>query len=157
MRQLLDLATQFSRDIDMKFGEPKCASMIIKKEIIEQVELTVMNDIIKNSMETGACYKYLGQDENICYVGPINKDRVRQRQRIYTKKEKQQDKHNKHNAFNAFTIPVLTPTFGIFNWIIQKTEHIDTKTRKTLCMTGNFHRNSMLIGYIYKESMVEEV
>lgn len=35
MRQLLDLATQFSRDIDMKFGEPKCASMIIKKEIIE--------------------------------------------------------------------------------------------------------------------------
>ena len=74
MRQLLDQATQFSRDIDMKFGESKSASTIIKKEIIEQVELTVINNIIKNSMETGACYKYLGQDENICYVGPINKD-----------------------------------------------------------------------------------
>lgn len=82
---------------------------------------------------------------------------VRQRQRIYTKKEKHLDKHNKHNAYNAFAIPVLTPTFVIFNWIIQETEHIDTKTRKTLCMTGNFRRNSMLIGYIYKESMVEEV
>ena len=35
-----------------------------------------MNDITVNQMKTNECQKYLGQDENILYVGPINKDRV---------------------------------------------------------------------------------
>ena len=46
MRQLLDRVTQFSRDIGMKFGDSKCAYMVIKRgEVIEQVKPVVMNDV----------------------------------------------------------------------------------------------------------------
>ena len=50
--------------------------------------------------------------------------------------------YNKHIARNAFAVPVLIPTFGLLDWTILEIEHIDTQTRKMLCMTGNFHRNS---------------
>ena len=43
-----------------------------------------------NPLKTGECYKYLGQDENSSYVGPVNKDRVTKE---HTKKnEKNLDK-----------------------------------------------------------------
>ena len=84
MRQLLGQVTQFSRDIGMKFGESKCVYMVTeRREITEQVEPIVVNDVTINLMKTDECYKYLGQDENISYVGPINNDRVRKE---YTKK-----------------------------------------------------------------------
>ena len=43
-----------------------------------------------NPLKTDECYKYLGQDENSSYVGPVNKDRVTKE---HTKKnEKNLDK-----------------------------------------------------------------
>ena len=60
----------------MKFGKSKCAYIVIERgEIIEQVEFIVMNDITINPMKSDEWYKYLGQNENILYVDPINKDR----------------------------------------------------------------------------------
>ena len=58
---------------------------------------------------------YLGQDENISYVGPINKDRVKKE---YTKRinkiwTSELSVYNKHIAHNAFSVYVLIPTFGI--------------------------------------------
>ena len=59
---------------------------------------------------------YLGQDENISYVGPINKDRVKKE---YTKRinkiwTSELSVYNKHiAAHNAFSVYVLIPTFGI--------------------------------------------
>ena len=125
MRRLLDQVTQFSRDISMKFGESKCTYMVIERgEIIEQVKPIVMNDVTINPMKTDECYKYLGQDENISYVGPINKDRVT---KVYTKRMKkiwtsELSAYNKHIAHNAFAVPVLIPTFGILDWTKQETE-----------------------------------
>ena len=40
------------------------------------------------------------------------------------------------------TTIVVVIVFGILDWTMQEIEHIDTQTRKMLCMTGNFHRNS---------------
>ena len=125
MRRLLDQVTQFSRDIGMKFGESKCTYMVIERgEIIEQVKPIVMNDVTINPMKTDECYKYLGQDQNISYVGPINKDRVT---KGYTKRMKkiwtsELSAYNKHIAHNAFAVPVLIPTFGILDWTKQETE-----------------------------------
>ena len=98
----------------------------------------------RNHKANDGCYKYLGQDENISYVGPINKDRVT---KMHTKRMKkiwtsELSAYNKNIAYNAFAVSVLIPTFGIPDWTIQRIKHIDTWTRKILCMTGNFHRNS---------------
>ena len=145
MRQLLDQVTQLSRDMGMKFGESKCAYMVIERgKIIEQFEPIVMNDITIEPLKTDECYKYLGQDENISYVGPINKDRVTKEYSKIMKNiwRSELSTYKKHIAHNTFAVPVLIPTFGIIDWIIQEIKHIDTRTRKMLCMTGNFHRNS---------------
>ena len=50
--------------------------------------------------------------------------------------------YNKHIAHNAFAVPLLIPTFGLLNEAINEIEQIDMKTRKVLCVTGNFHQNS---------------
>ena len=39
-------------------------------------------------------------------------------------------------------IPILIPTVGILEWNIKEIEDIDKRTRKILCMSGNFHKNS---------------
>ena len=118
--------------------------VIGNREIIEQVEPILMNDVTINPVKTGECYKYLGQDENSSYVGPVNKDRVTKE---YTKKMKkictsELSVYSKHIAHSGFAVPVLIPMFGILDWTIQEIEQIDTQTRKILSMTGNFHRNS---------------
>ena len=35
-----------------------------------------MNGVKIQQVDEGECYKYLGQDENISYVGTVNKERV---------------------------------------------------------------------------------
>ena len=50
--------------------------------------------------------------------------------------------YNKHVAHNVFAVPLLIPTFGLLNQTINEIEQIDMKTRKVLCITGNFHQNS---------------
>ena len=62
MKFLLDLVTQFSEDIGMKFGESKCAYLQIERGRIKVKE--------------GESYNYLGIDENISFDGTTNKERV---------------------------------------------------------------------------------
>ena len=49
---------------------------------------------------------------------------------------------NKSIAHNCFALPVLIPTIGILEWNFSEIEAVDIRTRKILCMIGNFHKNS---------------
>ena len=89
-----------------------------------------MNNVTINPMKTDECCKYLGQDENISNVGPINKDRIVKK---YTKRIKkiwtsELSAYNKYIAHNKFVVPVSIQTFGIFDWAKQEIEHIDTRS-----------------------------
>lgn len=50
-------------------------------------------------------------------------------------------------AHNIFAIHVLSPTFGISDWIKQL-KNLYIKTRKILTASGSFHINSDMIEYI---------
>ena len=58
----------------MKFGIDKCAYIKINagKQTNNKVPLE-MNNLIIQPVANGDTYKYLGQDENISYVGEVNK------------------------------------------------------------------------------------
>ena len=145
LKQQLDLVTQFSSNIGMIFGKSKCTFPAIDKEkIVESHEVIVMNGVTIKPLKDGDSYKYLGQDENIGYVGPLNKACVTAEYKKHARKiwSSELSAYNKHIAHNVFTLPVLTPTFGIICWTIQEIENLDIITRKILNMTGNFHRNS---------------
>ena len=46
---------------------------IDKGKIVESHEVIVINGVTIKPLKDGDSYKYLGQDENIGYVGPLNK------------------------------------------------------------------------------------
>ena len=103
-----------------------------------------MNGLTIKPIEEGESYRYLGQDENISYGGQMNKERV---QNEYFKRVKkiwfsELSGFNKSVAHSSFALPILTPTFGILDWTIAEIQAIDIKTRKLLCLSGNFHPNS---------------
>ena len=145
MKKLLDFVTTFSRDIGMTFGQDKCAYLIIEKGKIKTTgkDLT-MNNVTLKEIEQNNSYKYLGQDENISYVGDMNKNRVSSEYFTRVKKiwKSNLSAFNKMTAHNMFAVAVLTPTYGILDWTIEEIKNIDIKTRKLLNMTGNFHLNS---------------
>ena len=145
MKKQLDLVTSFSRDIGMKFGEDKCAFIKIEKRNINSDETNIkMNNLTIKQIQEGESYKYLGQDENISYVGKVNKEKVIKEYLTRTKKiwKSNLSAFNKSIAHNMFAVPVLTPTFGILDWTLQEIKQLDIKTRKMLSMCGSFHVNS---------------
>ena len=121
IKKQLDLVTTFSADTGMKFGEDKCAIMRVEKSKIinSDTPLKINNLKIKPIIE-GETYKYLGQDENIAYSGPVNKERVSseyfKRGRKIWKSEL--SAFNKQISDNCFAVHILTPTFGILDWTL---------------------------------------
>ena len=141
----LNIVTQFSKDIGMEFGEDKCSYIYIERgKKKTQGELIKVNEVTIKELEEGESYRYFGQDESIGYEGKLNKERVekeyyRQVRRIWSS---ELNVKNKVIAHNSFAVPFLTPTIGILDWSLAEMENVDKKTRRILCMTGNFHWNS---------------
>ena len=113
-----------------------------------------MNGLKIQPIKDGESYKYLGQDENLSYNGPVNKERV---SKEYLKRVKKSGPvNNKYVSHNAFAVPVIIPTFGVLDWTIYEIKQVDNKTRKMLTMTGSFHRNSDVDTHYTLESSEEE-
>ena len=75
----LDFVTTFSKDTMITFGEEKCAYQQVEngKLIKKHLKMNNLNiKPIKDSKIQISWYKYLGIDENISYVGTVNKERV---------------------------------------------------------------------------------
>ena len=93
---------------------------IDKGKVVESHEVIVINGVAIKSLKDGDSYKYLGQDENIGYVGPLNKARVTAEYKKCVREiwSSELSAYNKHIAHNVFALPVLTPTFGIICWAV---------------------------------------
>ena len=144
-KKLLKLVTTFSNDINMKFVEEKCAYLVIERgKIVNHTEKLTISGLSLTPVTEVDSYTYLGQDENISYCGNISKERVTKEYYNRVKKiwRSQLSAYNKYISHNAFAVAVLIPTFGILDWTLEEIQAIDIRTRKTLTMTGNFHRNS---------------
>ena len=118
MKLLLDQVTQFHNDIGMTIAQSKCSYMAVERgTTTAATEPIMINNVTINPMKERDSYKYLGQDENLGYVGPVNKKRVTTEYYKRAKKiwKSELSAYNKHVAHNAFTVPVLIPTFGLLN------------------------------------------
>ena len=123
----------------MKFGESKCLYTALGREKVTAAAEPITINVTINPMKEGDSYKYLGQDENLGYVGPVNKERVTNEyyKRVKKKCKSKLSAYNKHVAHNAFAVPVLIPKFGVLNWTVNEIEQIDIKARKKLSMQEN--------------------
>ena len=50
--------------------------VVERRKITAATEPITINNVTINPMKEGDSYKYRGQDENLGYVGPVNKERV---------------------------------------------------------------------------------
>ena len=143
-KKQLDLVTEFSKDTGMTFGDDKCAYQQIQNgKLLKCTNNLEINQLSVKPMKEGDTYKYLGIDENIGYVGPINKDRITKEYYHRIKKiwNSELSSFNKVIAHNTFAVPVFITSVGIVDWTINEIKEIDCKTRKQLTMTVNFHPN----------------
>ena len=140
----LDPITQFTKDIDMKFGLDKCTYIYIVHSIQKSLDTKhSINGTDIEELDSGETYTYLGQDEDIGFKCELKKQQVTKEylRRVRQIWNSELYSRNKVLAHNIFTIPVLTPTFGILEWTKQL-EDVDIKTRKILTACTSFHINS---------------
>ena len=73
LKKFRDIVTTFSKDIDMKVRVDKCAYIKINagKQTNSKVPLEMSS--LFQPVANGDTCKYLGQDENIAYVGEVTK------------------------------------------------------------------------------------
>ena len=119
----------------MEFGADKCAYLHINKgKIVESKQDKEINGLKIAPLATHDQYKYLRIDENISYVGLLNKERISKEYFARVKKiwSSELSDYNKVTAHNTFAVPVITPTIGIIDWTIAEIEQLDINYRKFL-------------------------
>ena len=129
-------------DVGMTFGEAKCAYQAIQRgKRIEYNQPLKMNGLTVKEIENGDHYTYLGMDESIGILGPLNKDRVKKEYKTRLNKiwQSELNGRNKTIAHNTFAIPIITPTVGILDWTKKEIKDLDIMTRKMISMNGGFH------------------
>ena len=141
----LEVITKFTNGIGMTFGADKYAYLYIKRDQRKTFGNTInVNGLELTELIENDSYKYLGCDENVGYKGDLNKERVKNEyfNRVRKIWKSEVYSRNKVMAHNIFAVPVFTLTFGILDWTREEVHNIDTRTRKILTCTGNYHKNS---------------
>ena len=89
-------------------------------------------------------YTYLGQDEEVGYNGPLNKEKVIKKYKRHVRKIWTSELYsgNKITAHNTFAVPLITPTIGSLSWMRKDIEDLDKATRRIMCYTGSLHMRS---------------
>ena len=126
-----------------------------------------MNNLIIQTVANCDTWKYLGQDEDIMYLGEVNKEKLQKELYVSCRKvlSSEISAYNKVTAHNIFVITIITLTFGIINWTVEELKEINNRTCKILSMNNSFHpdlnidiviQTAILILYsIYHDTKVE--
>ena len=145
MIRILETVIMFSKDIGMNFGITKFAYQCTERRIrVAQNESLKVDDLEIQEIEEGDQYKYLGMDESVGFIGPLNKDRVIKEYKARVEKiwNSELNASDKAVAHNAFAVPIIAQTVGILNWTKKEICNLDIATCKILTMAGAFHAAS---------------
>ena len=115
----------------------------LKRKINQQYQRASNQQSNNKTNTEGGSYKYLVIDQNISYVGLVNKTTVTKEYNTKVKRiwNSAISSVNKILAHNLFAVPVSTTAIGILIWTVDEIKEIDIKTSKQLTMSRNFHPN----------------
>ena len=87
----------------------------VREEKGQPVEV---NGLTIKEIENGDSYRYLGIDEAVGALGPLNKDKVTKEYKKRVRKiwNSELNRQNKVTVHNTFAVPIITPTVGILDW-----------------------------------------
>ena len=113
--KLLDIITRFTNDVRMKFSESKCAYQWIERRLMVGKGKPIrLGGLTIKEIENGDSYRYLGIDESVGALGPLNKEKITKdyRKRLRKIWNSKLNGRNKVTAHITFAIPIITPTIG---------------------------------------------
>ena len=128
---LLNIVKKFSDDIKMEFGLEKCTKASFKDgKLVETLDLQIdVNTCIKELDQKGT-YKYLGVTKGNGIQHSAIKEKVRKeycyRVRMILKSDL--NAANRIDAINTVAVSVVTYSFNIIHWKMNKIKKLDTKT-----------------------------
>ena len=138
----LQTVKQFSDDIRMELGLPKCAEIHIRKgKLITMSGTRLDEEVMIKELENDGSYKYLGVDESDNIQHSKMKDKLKKEYFRRTRMilRSQLNARNKTTAINSLSVPVLTYSFNIVNWTVTDLQKVDIKTRKLLTIHRMHH------------------
>ena len=115
IQSLVNTVGMFSDHICMKFGLDKCASLSVKRGVVQSVATTYLNAI--TAMDDGSVYKYLGILEKKVFDA-IQMKSIMQKEflkRSKTVLQSQINSGNKVKGINMFAVPVIRYAAGLVN------------------------------------------
>ena len=147
LAQLVEVVSEFSRDINMEFGLDKCSKCTIKKgSKIEAEDIQVGEGSYIEDLTADSTYRYLGIEENETIEHKKMREKIRKEYLRRLKKICKSDltPKNKITAINQYAVPVVTYGFGVVNWPQVEINKLDVKTRKMLTLHKITYRNQCL-------------
>ena len=125
----MKIVQTISKDINMKFGLEKCASICLKRM---HVGSTFENDI--KELDPRKVYKYLDIEESFDIQHKNEKEKLKEEylRRLRLVLSTELSAKIKIQAIGSLTVPVLRYSFGIINWHQEELQKLDRKTRKLL-------------------------
>ena len=143
LKEQLKVVSDFSRDINMKFGLDKCATVSIEKGKLKQKEGITLQEFSIRALEEGETYKYLGVEET--NMIDHSKMRVLHKEECITTIKKilktKLNPKNKILAINMIAIPKIQYSFGIIEWPQHEINTIDVQIRKLLCQNKVIYKD----------------
>ena len=142
INELTSIVSNFSKDIGMEFGLPKCAVMTAKRG-----KITHSNDM---ELSCGTKIHGLGTDDSYKYLGMLEADTIKQQQmkkktkQEYFKRVRQVLKSdlnagNSVQSINVWAVSAFRYSAGILDWTKEELEEVDRKTRKLLTIYRMHH------------------
>ncbi|XP_063891684.1 uncharacterized protein LOC135117143 [Helicoverpa armigera] len=146
MKQLIDITTEFSTDINMQFGLDKCKTLHIIRGKVKPGDYTVNTSDTIAAMEPTDLYKYLGykQLKGLDHTSIKNTLITEYKRRVTAICKKQLSGKHLIKALNTYAIPILTYSFGIIKWSKTDIQQIERTTRTTLTKHNNLHPKSAI-------------
>eukprot|EP00957_Ditylum_brightwellii_P211253 15365955-Ditylum_brightwellii.AAC.1 len=139
LKHALQIAEDFSNDINMTFGLDKCAILLITNG--KYATTNICPETLKLDDEENKGYKYLGIMEGVDFHMNKVKEFTKKEYVSRVRKIFWADMNGDYmmTAVCAYTIPVLCYTFGIIKWTKGELRRLDVKTGKMLTMHGIHH------------------
>ena len=115
-KKQIDLVTALSK------GRRITLSTITKRKTPTTHKIIELNHLLIKTIKEGDNYKDNGIDENIVYVGPINKSRITKKYYDLIRKmwNSKLSSFNKVIGHNTILVSVFITSVGIIDWTINK-------------------------------------
>lgn len=145
LASLLEIVSEFSGDIGMRFGLDKCSSLHLNKgKQTEGEETQLLNGMEIQCLKKGEYYRYLGLMQAAKIDPLMTREELLKNMRARMKKvlNTKLNSRNKIEALNSWAFPPVIYSLGVIKWPVTSLKQLDTEIRTTLTKYRMHHPKS---------------